>query len=427
MMISRPFACSIVLCCPLVGLVLYATSLQAGDWTEFRGSTGQGLSDARGLPIQWTDKEHVTWKKAVAGKGWSSPIILGQRIYLTSAVPGDAKPDEPQTLQAVALDLKTGEKIWERELFHKPLGRIHGKNSHASPTPITDGKRLFVHFGTHGTASLDLDGNILWKTEALKYAPVHGSGGSPVLIEGKVIFSCDGGDSAFVVGLDQETGKEVWRTNRPENPRKKFAFCTPIIIDVEGKPQVVSVGAGSVGAYNPADGKELWHVLYDGGYSVVPRPAYGHGLIYLSTGYDTPKMLAVRPGASSQSGDLTASSIEWTVTRGAPRNASPILIGDELYFVSDNGIACCVDAKTGKEHWQKRLGGDYSSSPIAAEGRIYFLSEEGVTTIVEAGKEFKELARNPVNERTLASYAVADGALFIRTEDHLLRVEQNAQ
>ena len=396
-------------------LLATATLGLAGDWTEFRGPTGQGLAEASGLPTEWSPEKNVAWKVELPGKGWSSPVVLGKKIFLTTAVP----KGQGQLLRAVCLDAATGKTLWDELVFEQTGGGCHSKNSHASATPVTDGKHLFVHFGTHGTACLDLDGQIVWKTNEIRYSPVHGNGGSPVLVDGKLIFSCDGSDTADVVALDQKTGDIVWKTPRPANSGKKFAFSTPLVITVQGMTQVVSAGASTVAAYDPKTGAEIWRVRSPGGYSVVPRPVFGHGLVYLSTGYDQPSILAIRPDGQ---GDVTATHVAWKFSRSAPRNVSPILVGDELYIVSDNGVLTCLDAKSGEEIWQQRLGGAYSASPIFADGKLYFLNEEGEGVVVQPGKTYKELARNTLEEQTLASYAVVDQSLLIRTEGHLYRM-----
>lgn len=408
----------------LAFVVSFATALYAENWPEFRGPTGQGLSSATGLPVKWSATENVTWKQPVPGKGWSSPILLEGKLYLTTAVPLDEERGTagPQSLRTLCLAADTGKTLWDTEVFQQtaPGVKIHGKNSHASPTPIANGKHLFVHFGTHGTACLDLEGKIVWKNQELKYAPVHGNGGSPVLINGLLVLSCDGGDQQFVVAMDAATGEIRWKTPREENGPKKFAFCTPLVIEVAGKPQIVSVGANSVSGFDPQDGKQIWKVRYEG-YSVVPRPVYGHGLLFMSTSYDNPTFLAIRPDGT---GDVTDTHVEWTMKKGAPHNPSPLLVGDELYLMSDNGIATCLDARTGRQYWQQRIGGNFSASPLYADGKIYFQSEDGEGIVIQAGTTFEELSRNPIGERTLASYAVGDKALFIRSDKHLNRIEQ---
>ena len=400
----------------------FSTSANCEDWTEFRGPTGQGHSTVRGLPTHWGDPENVAWKQEIPGKGWSSPIVLGKRLYLTTAVSKEAGDSGPQSLRAVCVDAVSGNILWNVEVFEQPEGvKVHEKNSHASPTPITDGGRLFVHFGTHGTACLRLtDGNIYWRNEELKYAPVHGNGGSPVLVGNELIVSCDGRDEQFVVGLDKIRGTIRWRTPRNLNPVKGFSFGTPLVIRVEGKQQVVSPGSDAVVAYDP-HGREIWKVKYPGGYSVVPRPVFGLNLLFVCTGYDTPTLLAIRPQGAS--GDVTETHIAWQLKKSVPLSASPLLVDDALYLISDNGVATCLEATSGTQRWQQRIGGSFSASPIYADGKIYLLSEEGEGIVLSPGPEYHELARNPLRERALASYAVGDGALFIRSEKLLRRLQ----
>jgi outer membrane protein assembly factor BamB len=233
------------------------------------------------------------------------------------------------------------------------------QNSHASPTPLVDGSHIFVHFGHQGTACVSTGGEIVWKNQSLKYPPVHGNGGSPILVDGVLIFSCDGGSDPFVVGLDADSGQVKWKYDRPTDSVKKFAFSTAEVIVVDGKKQVISPGAGMVNSLDPASGKEIWRVTYDG-YSVIPKPVFGNGLVYLSTGYDSPTIIAIRPDGR---GDVTETHVVWTLEKGAPHTPSPLLIGQELYLVSDRGTASCVDALTGETIWQGGLRG-LPASPL---------------------------------------------------------------
>jgi outer membrane protein assembly factor BamB len=391
-------------------------------WPEFRGPTGQGLVLSGKLPTEWGPDKNVAWKKEIPGKGWSSPIILDGRIYLTTAVPVEGKKD--QSLRTLCLDAKTGKSLWDVEALKQDGTKapaIQSKNSHASPTPIVDAKtkRLFVHFGHMGTACLDLDGKVIWTQTDLRYSPVHGNGGSPVLANGLLVFSIDGSDKQCVVALDATTGKVKWQTDRHSTAVKRFSFSTPLVIEVNGKKQVISPGSDVVGGYDLQSGEEVWRVTYTG-YSVTPRPVYAHGLVYLSTGFESPTLLAIKPDGN---GDVTKTHVAWSVNRGAPHTPSPLVVGDELYMVSDNGMASCLDAKSGTVHWQERLGGNFSASPICADGKIYFLSEEGVGHVIKAGTKFERVAKNDLKERSFASYAAADGVLFIRTEGHLFRIE----
>jgi outer membrane protein assembly factor BamB len=406
----------------LAAVIAFGAGAAAGAdaWPEFRGLTGQGHSSAKNLPVQWGKDRNVAWRQAIPGTGWSSPVVADGRVFLTTAVP--RARDNGQSLRALCLDAATGKILWDREVFVQDATapNIHVKNSHASPTPLIYDQRLYVHFGHQGTACLDLNGKVLWRNRDQSYAPVHGNGGTPILVDDVLIFSCDGNDVRFVVALDCNTGRQRWKTNRSGNPMKGFSFHTPLLITVKEKKQVVSAGSDVVSAYDPATGQEIWKVRYSG-YSVIPRPVYGHGLVFLSTSFDSPTLLAIRPDGA---GDVTQTHVAWTVRKGAPHTPSLLLVGDELYMVSDNGMASCLDARTGKEHWQRRIGNAYSASPLYADGKIYFQSEDGVGAVIKAGKQFEQLARNSLEERTLASYAAVEGALFIRTEKHLVRIQQ---
>jgi len=411
---------------PFVALVLAAPAPDATDsWPEFRGPTGQGLVAAGKLPTEWGPDKNVAWKQEIPGKGWSSPVILDGRIYLTTAVPVDGSTTKDLSLRALCVNAKTGKIIWDVEALKEDGSKapnIQSKNSHASPTPIVDAKekRLYVHFGHMGSACLDLEGKVQWTQTDLHYAPVHGNGGSPVLADGLLVYSIDGSDKQCVVALEAATGKVKWQTDRHSRAGKKFSFSTPLVIDVDGKKQVISPGSDVVCAYDLKSGDEVWRVTYDG-YSVTPRPVYAHGMIYISTGFNTPSLLAIKPDGK---GDVTGTHIAWTTNKNVPNTPSLLVSGDEIYMVSDRGIASCLDAKTGEAHWQERLGGAFSASPILSDGKIYFLSEDGVGYVIKAGPKFERVAKNELKERTLASYAAADGALFIRTEGNLYRIEK---
>ncbi len=400
----------------------------AADWPEFRGPTGQGISTATGLPVSWDRRTNIGWKTPIPGRGWSSPVLRDGAIYLTTAVsdvPGDPRAlDGSQSLRVLRVDASTGKVTWNVEVFRHGQTRIQRKNSHASPTPITDGKRVWVHFGANGTACLDVDGKVIWRNESIDYDPVHGSGGSPALVGSLLIFSCDGARDPFVVALDARTGKERWRTPRPpSSERKQFAFSTPLAIQVDGATQVVLPGANHAASYVPENGKEIWRVRYPGGYSVVPRPVFDadSGLVFVSTSYDTPRLLAIRPDGR---GDVTDTHVAWTLRSAVSHNPSFLLAGRELYVVSDGGVVSCLDAATGRRHWRQRLSGSFSASPVLADGRIYLLAEDGEGIVLAAGKRYRLLSRNPLDERALASYAVGDGALFARTLEHLWRIEK---
>jgi outer membrane protein assembly factor BamB len=324
------------------------------------------------------------------------------------------------SLRALAYDAATGREVVNVEVFSvdRPEA-LNPKNSYASPTPIVERDRVFVHFGALGTAALSTAGEVVWKTR-LAYQSQHGNGGSPVLYRDLLIVNCDGnggpGD-AFVVALDMATGKVRWKTHRREPADQ--AYTTPLVIRVDDRDQLVSVGAYRAASYDPLTGKEVWRVSYENGFSNVPRPVHGHGLVFITTGFQQPALLAVRPDGR---GDVTRSHVAWTLQRGVPYTSSPILVGDELYYVNDTGIASCVDAKTGAVRWHQRLGGNYSASPVHVDGRIYFVSEEGIATVIAPGTTFKHVATSQLDGAILASMAIADGSFFVRSNTHLYRI-----
>jgi outer membrane protein assembly factor BamB len=403
-----------------IALILVNVCL-ADDWPQFRGPSGDGMSTAANVPIEWTADENAAWKTPIPGNGWSSPVLAGGRVYLTTAT-GDADSGDV-SLRAVCLNAADGKILWNVEVLRpKPdaTRQVHTKNSLASATPIVTDDRLYVHFGHMGTAALDLAGHVVWRQQSVTYPPVHGNGGSPALAGDVLVFSCDAASDPFVVALDRNDGQVRWRTPRNTPAGKKFSFSTPLVIEVDGDQQVISAGSGFVGAYDPQDGREIWRVRYGEGYSVVPRPVFAHDTLFVASGFNRPTILSIDPKGARR--DATESHVLWTHERGAPLTPSMIVAGDELYMVSDNGVATCLDARTRKTHWTKRLGGDFSASPIWAEGRIYFLSEDGTTYVVKADKSYELLATNELGERSLASPAVEDGALYIRTESHLWRV-----
>jgi outer membrane protein assembly factor BamB len=386
----------------------------AQDWPDFRGPGGQGHSPARGVPVEWNESRNVTWKAAVPGSGWSTPIVAGDRVWLTTAV-----DNRGVSLRALAFDAATGREIVNVEVFRSRAGgALHPKNTRASPSPLVENDRVYVHFGASGTAALTTTGEIVWKTQ-FDYESQHGAGGSPVLYGDLLIFSCDGSDAAFVVALDKRTGKTKWKTSRRQ-PWDQ-AYTTPLVIRSGDRDQVVSVGAFRTASYDPQTGKELWRVSYGDGFSNVPRPVYGNGLIYITTGFFQPEILAVRPDGA---GDVTKTHVAWALKRAAPLTPSPLLVDNELYVVTDNGIASCVDATRGTIVWQQRLNGTFSASPILADGRIYFLSEDGVATVVAPGRAFQPLALNRLDGSTLASIAVAGRSFYIRSATHLYRIDQ---
>ena len=396
----------------------------AEDWTDFRGPTGQGLSTTADLPTTFSPTQRVRWKVALPGKGWSTPIVDRGRVFLTTAVPSSETPPARQSLRAVCLDAASGETLWDKELFSKDMtaAKSHTKNSFASPSAITDGRHVYFHFGPDGTAAVDRDGTTVWSQNSLHYDPQHGAGSSPILVGNALAFTADGVADPFIAALDSRTGVLAWKTARPEMPDPKWSFCTPLLIDAGGRRQIVSPAGHMVCSYDADSGRELWRVRYPNKWSVVPRPVFSHGLVFVCTGYDGPaELLAIRPDGA---GDVTDTHVAWRTDDNIPHNPSPVVVGDAIYLVADNGIASCRDAATGALRWRHRLGGNFSSSLVSAGGTLWIVSEQGVCTAFAADPAgYRELGTGDMGEQVLASLAPAEGAFFLRTEGHLYRIE----
>ncbi len=404
-------------------LGLFTTSSRAADWAEFRGPGGQGHSASTDVPLTWSETENITWKTAIPGLGWSSPSVSGNQIWMTTAT------EDGHSLRAICVERDGGKLTHDIEVFHlDDPGSIHALNSHASPTPLVEGNKVYVHYGAHGTAAISTSGEILWKTK-LEYAHQHGPGGSPVVYKDLVFIACDGADVQYVVALDKQTGEVRWKHDRKHisDERKRgelpvpMAYCTPLLLEIDGRTQLVSLGSDAIVAYEPSTGDEIWHYRCSG-YSNVSRPVMAHGMLFLSTGFGTPEFHGIKAGGT---GDVTESNTVWKNDKGSvvPMDVSPLAVGDEVYTISDAGIAICYDAKTGKQHWQKRLGGKFWASPVFADGRIYCLDDSGKTIVLKPGTEFEQLAANQLEGATQASPAIVDGAIFLRTDKFLYRIE----
>ena len=400
--------------------------ISAKEWTKFRGPTGDGHVTVKSIPLKWSDTENVKWKVSVPGKGWSSPVISKGKIYLTSAVAeGDNQDaaDVHRELRVICYDSSDGKELWDTKVFEqKPLKRpIHHKNSHASPTPIIEDGKVYVHFGHMGSACLDLKGKILWKNNELKYDPLHGNGGTPIIVDNLFFYSADALTNPFVVALDKNTGKVLWKKQRSETDQsRKFSFSTPTLIRMGGRSQIISPASGAVFSYDSKTGEELWSVDY-GGWSVIPKPGVYKNMIYVGTGYERAHILGIRVDEKSK-GNVTESHVEWEITKRAPNTPSFMVVDDLLYFISDGGIATCVEPLTGEIIWQERTAGPISASPVYFNGMIYFLDEQGKTTVIKAGRKFEIIAENKIKERTLASFGISEGAIYIRSEKSLFRI-----
>jgi outer membrane protein assembly factor BamB len=406
--------------------ILCSGAIHAADWPQFRGPDGQGHSGSVGVPLRWSESENIRWKVPVPGRGWSSPAILGDQIWLTTAV------DEGHSLRAMSFDRRTGKPLHNVEVFAlSDPGAIHPNNSHASPTPYLEGDRVYVHFGAHGTACLSTDGQIVWKTQDLKYNHQHGPGGSPVVWEDLVFINCDGTDVQYVVALDKATGKIRWKRDRAHISEERrsgklevpMAYCTPLVLEIDGRTQLVTLGSDAVVAHDPRTGDELWHFTFSG-YSNVSMPVYHKGLLFFASGFGRPVFYAIRAGGQ---GDITSTSKAWSVTKSGvvPLDVCPLVAGNELYTISDSGIGVCYDAATGKQHWQERLGSKFWASPVYADRRIYCLDESGTTTVLAAGPKFEVLATNKLEGPAQASPAIVDGKIYLRTDTHLYCIEDS--
>ena len=398
---------------------LNSSLLPGQDWPEFRGPTAQGHSDAGDLPLTWNESANVVWKVPIPGQGWSSPVMRDGRIWLTTGTSEGDSPQARHSLRALGLDFDSGRLLHDVEVFAlEGPPSLHTKNSSASPTPILEEDRVYVHFGDFGTAALDSRGKILWKSRRLRYVEQYGPGATPALADDLLLISCDGTDTQFVAALDKNDGTVRWKTLREDGD---MAYSTPLVIAAAGLRQVISTGANQAVSYELITGEKLWWIRYVG-FSQVPRPLFVHGLVYLvNPALGKPILYAVRPGGR---GDVTKSHVVWTWQRGVPVTPSPLIVGDEIYFVSDGGILTCLDARKGTLHWRERLGGNFSASPAFADGKIFLLDEDGKSTVIRPGRNFDKLAENQLDGRTLASMAIAGRSLLIRSDTHLYRIEK---
>ena len=398
-------------------------SLAGENWPQFRGPHGDSRADDAKLPQTWSEKQNIVWKTAIHDKGWSSPVVWGDQVWLTTA-----KEDGSQ-LFAVGVDRASGKVKHDVKVFdvEKPSTVWRKFNSFASPTPAIEEGRLYVHFGTYGTACLDTkSGKKLWQRRDLHCDHFRGAGASPILYGELLFLTFDGFDKQYVAALNKKTGETVWKKDRAINYRTtngdyKKAWGTPAIRVVDGKPQLISSAAMATLAYDPKTGAELWKV-YHGGMNVTAPPLYGHDKVFLCTGDGGLRLLAVHAGGH---GDVTDTGIDWKVKNkgSVPSHSSPILVEDLLYMVSNGGIISCLEAKSGETVWQERVGGKFWASPLYADGRLYFFDEDGLGHVAAAGRTWKKLATNKLDAGCRASPAAAGNSLFVRTHTHLYRIE----
>ncbi len=424
----------------LTGLVFMAWCGLAAraDWPEFRGPRGDGHAAAPGdtrlvgLPLHWSETNNVRWKTEIPFRGWSTPVVLGGQVWVTTAT------EDGHDFYAIGLDAETGKVRFNEKVFHsdnpESMGNGASMNSYATPSPVIEPGLVYVHFGSFGTACLDTaTGQVLWKRDDLRCRHYRGPASSLVQFENLVILTFDGADVQYLVALDKQTGKTVWKTNRSvawndENVPGEMArdgdlrkaHSTPLIVTAAGGPQMISAGAKAAYGYNPRTGRELWKVQH-GDWSVAPRPVFDRGLAFLVTGFSKPELWAVKTDGQ---GDVTDTGVVWRLKTHVAKYASPILVDDLIYTVAEESFITCLEAATGKVVWTDRIGGKYAASPVYADGRLYVCSQEGVTTVLKPGRTFEVLATNKLANGFMASPAVSDNALYLRTRTHLYRVEE---
>ena len=400
-----------------------------GQWPQYRGPDGLGTAATAKIPLTWSEESNVRWKTPVHGRAWSSPIVLDTQVWVTTATP------DGRQLSALALDRETGRVLHDLKLFEVATPQYaHPFNSYASPSPVAEPGRVYVTFGSPGTAALDAKtGKVLWERRDLECNHFRGAGSSPIIFRNLLIMHFDGSDVQYVVALDKNTGQTVWKTPRsidfkdlnPDGKPKadgdfRKAFATPHIVTVNGEPLLISLGGKAAYGYDPMTGKERWRLEERGSHSASTRPVAGHGMVFYPTGFDSPQLLAIKPDGA---GDVSATHVVWRFARGVPNKPSILLVGDLIFMINDVGIASCVEAKTGTLVWQSRIGGTFSASPLYAAGRIYVFDEDGKATVLDAGREFKVLAENHLDNGFMASPAVAGDALFLRTSKDVYRIE----
>ncbi|MFP6691395.1 MAG: PQQ-binding-like beta-propeller repeat protein [Pirellulales bacterium] len=426
----------------------YSLPARGGEnWPQWRGADGLGHAAATDLPQKWSEADNVTWKTHIPGRGWSSPVIENGRIWLTTAVDKAASAEDKKqrlkantgsqplvvselvSLRAVCVDLRSGKVLHDVEvLAEKDPQWIHALNSYASPTPVIEDDKLYCHFGAYGTGCLDTKSlKVLWTNRDQRIMHENGPGSSPILWGDHLIFHCDGSDKQYIAALNKNTGKTAWNTRRSgkmnANPQLQKSYATPLVTTIDGRPHVLSPAADWLYSYDPKTGKELWKIAYGRlGFSNVPRPVLGNGMIYLSTGYMKAEMLAIK--LTSRGGSIDP-QIAWRFGKQVPTISSPVLVGNHLYFVSDKGIATCLDATTGGLLWAERLGGNFAASPMFADGKLFFPSRTGDTVVIKPGAEFQLMATNTLESGFMASPAAIDGALILRSEKAIYRIGTN--
>ena len=387
------------------------------NWMRFRGPTGQGISSETKLPVTWSATKNIKWKTSLPGKGWSSPIVFDDQVFLTTST------EEGVSCRVICINRKEGRIAWTTEVHRQKPGPMRKQNSYATPTPVTDGKHVYSVFYDGTVTAADFSGKVVWKNSEIKFFSLHGLGASPILANGQVIMPFDGSsreetkvgwkvpwEKAVVLSLDAGNGSVRWKGTRGKS---RVGHVTPILVN--NGSQLVSAGGDRVQGFDPTTGRRIWSV-YSQGEGVTPSPVVGDGLIYTSSGFEAPTLRAIRLGGK---GDVTKTHIAWEQKRGVAALSSLLYIKPYLYSISRDNILHCLEASSGKIAWMRRLSGVHWASPVYADGRIYILSEEGVTLVLRPGPKYDEVARNDISVTCLASMAVSQGNFYIRSDRNL--------
>lgn len=435
--------------CILIHCLLIHFPLSAADsWPQFRGPGGDGIAQDQKIPTEFSESDGVTWKTELPGLAWSSPVVSDGTIWVTTAIERVPTAEEKVALfkqngieekkfkqlsiaksidlKLIALSLKTGaiQKTLDLASINSP-DAIHSLNSYASPTPVIDAENIYCHFGTYGTFCVDrASGKLVWQRR-LPLIHSVGPGSSPFLLRNMLVLIQDGVERQYVTALDKSTGETLWEVDRPEMDAptgdQKKAYSTPIAItDNSGREQLICMASQWMVSYSPETGKEIWKVYHGKGFSVVPRPVFLDDTVYFSTGFGKPELWAVKVDGS---GDVTDTHVAWTVKQGIPAKPSPLIHEGRIYVVSDNGVASSFDTQTGDQIWKERLGGAYSASPVLAGNKLYFGSHEGKVTVVNPGPDPQVVAENQLDGKIMASPAIVDDAIILRTDKALYRID----
>jgi outer membrane protein assembly factor BamB len=438
----RTYKLAVVLAVALGG------SISASDWPQWRGPRGTGASDEKNLPVKWSATENVAWKAAIGGLGVSSPIVSGDRVFVTSQIgtgvrrpgnhprlaqganagtsgeralaAGSRQADDRTFFVVEAFNRTDGRRVWQyRVEAAGPLPGVHDKHNLASPSPVTDGQLVYAWFGTGQIVALDMSGKVVWERHLGKeIAPFDinwGHASSPTLYGDTLLLLCDHTPASYLLAVDKKTGKERWRADRGKG---RMSYTTPFVVETPGGPELIVNSSQRVDAYDPRSGAFLWHVGGSNQFP-IPAPTFHDGVLYMTRGYRSGPYMAIRPGGR---GDISASHVVWEVPTGAPYISSLVYDEGILYMASDVGAVTAIDAASGKRIWQQRVEGIFSASPVAGDGKIYFVSETGETIVLKAGRQPEVLARNDIGERLIASPAISNGQLFIRGDGRLFAI-----